>query len=66
MKTSFFLGDRLKNFCEDLFFLESTFACVLGPWSLVLGLGLGLGLEHYSKNWVSSKNKFKNNLLNRY
>ena len=58
---TFFSGDRLKNFCEDLFFffvLESTSACVLGPWpwsraflSLasrvsVLGkavLGLGLG-----------------------
>ena len=55
---TFFCGDRLKKFCEDLFFLESTCACVLGPWpwpreflSLasrrsVLGkavLGLGLG-----------------------
>ena len=56
----FFFGDRLKNFCEDLFFLflESTCACVLGPWpraflslasrvsvlgKAVLGLGLGLG-----------------------
>ena len=43
---TFFCGDRLKNFCEDLFFfleiaykflwgpffLESTHACVLGPW----------------------------------
>ena len=29
----FFFGDRLKNFCEDLFFfLESICACVLGPW----------------------------------
>ena len=35
----FVCGDRLKNFCEDLFFLESTCACVLGlglelscPW----------------------------------
>ena len=28
----FFCGDRLKNFCEDLFFLESTCACVLGSW----------------------------------
>ena len=28
----FFFGDCLKNFCEDLFFLESTCACVLGPW----------------------------------
>ena len=60
---TFFCGDRLKNFCEDLFFfLESTCACVLGPWpwpraflSLasrvsVLGkavLGLGLGLGFF-------------------
>ena len=75
-----FCGDRLKNFCEDLFFffwrspkkfcedlffllfLESTCACVFGPWpwpraflSLasrvsVLGkavLGLGLGLGFF-------------------
>ena len=56
---AFFHEDRLKNFCEDLFFfLESTCACVLGPWpwpraflslasrGSVLGkavLGLGLG-----------------------
>ena len=55
---TFFCGDRLKNFCEDLFSLESTCACVLGPrpWpraflslasrGSVLGkavLGLGLG-----------------------
>ena len=56
---TFFRGDRLKNFCEDLIFLESTCACVLGPWPpwpraflslalrvFVLGkavLGLGLG-----------------------
>ena len=32
VKTFFFFGDRLKNFCEDLFFLESTSGCVLGPW----------------------------------
>ena len=35
VKTFFFFGDRLKNFCEDLFFfffLESTCAWVLGPW----------------------------------
>ena len=32
---TFFCGDRLKNFCEDLFSLKSTCACVLG-----------LGLEH--------------------
>ena len=55
---TFFCGDRLKIFCEDLFFLESTCACVLGPWpwpraflslaSRVSVLGkavLGLGLE---------------------
>ena len=30
---TFFFWDCLKNFCEDLFFfLESTCACVLGPW----------------------------------
>ena len=56
---TFFCGDRLKNFCENLFFfLESTCACVLGSWPCpraflslasrvsVLGkavLGLGLG-----------------------
>ena len=28
----FFSGDCLKIFSEDLFFLESTCACVLGPW----------------------------------
>ena len=32
---TFFCGDSLNNFCEDLFFffffLESTRACVLGP-----------------------------------
>ena len=59
---TFFCGDRLKNFCEDLFFLESTCACVLGPWpwpraflslasrGSVLGkvvLGLGLGFFLY-------------------
>ena len=55
----FLFEDRLKNFCEDLLFffiLESTCACVLGPWpraflslasrvsvleKAVLGLGLG-------------------------
>ena len=67
----FVFGDRLKNFPEDLFFwdrlkiflktffLESTWACVLGPWpreglsSVGLSLAstsdifcvLGLGLE---------------------
>ena len=49
---TFVCGDRLKNFCEDLFFffLESTCACVLGLWpplaSRVSVLGravLGLG-----------------------
>ena len=56
----FFCGNRLKNFCKDLF-LESTCACVLGPWlwpraslslasrvsvlgKAVLGLGLGFFL----------------------
>ena len=35
---TFFRGDRLKNFCEDLFFcfLESTCACVLGLEPCVL------------------------------
>ena len=63
----FVFGDGLKNFCEDLFFfLESTCACVLGPWpwpraflSLasrvsVLGkavLGLGLGLGFFLCPW---------------
>ena len=42
----FFFGDRLKNFCEDLFFffLEST--CALCPWSLALASSIPvLGLE---------------------
>ena len=46
MKTFFFFGDRLKNFCEDLFFffLEST--CALFPWSLALASSIPvLGLE---------------------
>ena len=34
---TFFFWNRLKNFCEDLFFLESTCACACV---------LGLGLEH--------------------
>ena len=29
---TFFSGDRLKNFSEDLFFFESTCTCVPGPW----------------------------------
>ena len=36
VKTFFFFGDRLKNFCEDLFFFWRALALV----SLVLGLGL--------------------------
>ena len=42
---TFFSGDRLKNFCEDLFFfLEST--CALCPWSLALASSIPvLGLE---------------------
>ena len=67
VKTFFFFGDRLKNFCEDLFFsffLESTCACVLGPWpwpraflslaSRVSVLGkavLGLGLGFFLCPW---------------
>ena len=60
----FFVGNRLKNFCEDLFFLESTRACVLGPWpwpraflslaSRVSVLGkavLGLGLGFFLCPW---------------
>ena len=74
-----FGGDRLKNFCEELFFLEiawkifvktffffleSTCACVLGPWpwpraflslaSIVSVLGkavLGLGLGCFLCPW---------------
>ena len=26
------IGDCLKNFFEDLFFVENTCGCVLGPW----------------------------------
>ena len=74
---TFFCEDRLKNFCEDLFFfeiawkmfvktffLESTCACVLGPWpwpraflslaSRVSVLGnavLGLGLGFFLCPW---------------
>ena len=61
---TFFCGDRLKNFCEDLFFffLESTCACVLDPWpraflslaSRVSVLGkavLGLGLGFFLCPW---------------
>ena len=42
----FFFGDRLKNFCEDLFFffLEST--CALCPWPLALASSIPvLGLD---------------------
>ena len=61
---TFFSGDRLKNFCEDFFFSESSCACVLGPWpwpqaflslaSRVSVLGkvvLGLGLEFFLCPW---------------
>ena len=37
----FFRGDRLKNFCEDLFFLEHLRLC---PWSLASSIPV-LGLE---------------------
>ena len=38
---TFFRGDRLKNFCEDLFFFEiACFWRALALVSLVLGLGL--------------------------
>ena len=53
---TFYFGENLKFFFEDLFFLENTCACVRGPWphaflslasrGSVLGravLGLGLG-----------------------
>ena len=49
---TFFSGDRLKNFGEDVFFLEiawkifmPTFFCFWGALALV-SLVLGLGLEH--------------------
>ena len=61
----FFFGDRQKKFCENLFFfLESSCACVLGPWpwpraflslaSRVSVLGkavLGLGLGFFLCPW---------------
>ena len=61
----FFFGDRLKNFCEDLFFFWRALAlCVLGPWpwsraflslaSRVSVLGkavLGLGLGFFLCPW---------------
>ena len=40
MKTFFFFGDRLKNFCEDLFFF------FFGEHLRFVSLVLGLGLEH--------------------
>ena len=59
-----FRGDRLKNFCEDLFLLESTCACVLGPWlwpraflslasrgSVLEKAVLGLGLGFFLCPW---------------
>ena len=61
-----FFENRLKNFCEDLFFfsffLESACACVLGPWARaflslasrvsVLGKAvLGLGLGFFLCPW---------------
>ena len=39
---TFFFGDRLKNFCEDLFFFGEHLR--LYPWSLALSI-LVLGLE---------------------
>ena len=44
MKTFFFVGDRLKNFCEDLFFFGEHLR--LCPWSLALASSIPvLGLE---------------------
>ena len=40
VKTFFFFGDRLKNFCEDLFFF------FFGEHLRFVSLVLGLGLEH--------------------
>ena len=64
---TFFTGDRLKNFCEDLFF-ENTCICALDPWPwpraflslasrvsvlerAVLGLGLGFFLCSWPWPW---------------
>ena len=62
----FFFGDRLKNFCEDLFFFfwRALALCFLGPWpwpraflslaSRVSVLGkavLGLGLGFFLCPW---------------
>ena len=42
----FFFGDRLKNFCEDLFFFFFESTCALCPWSLALASSIPvLGLE---------------------
>ena len=64
---TFFSGDRLKNFCEDLFFFffwRALALCVLGPWpwpraflslasrASVLGKAvLGLGLGFFLCPW---------------
>ena len=64
-----FAGDRLKIFSEDLF-LESTCACVLGPWPraflslasrgsvhgrVVLGLGLEPCVLEYTSDSVTPR-----------
>ena len=42
----FFFGDRLKNFCEDLFFFFFLSTCASCPWSLALASSIPvLGLE---------------------
>ena len=47
---TFFSGDRLKNFCEDLFFLRSPEKFLWRPFFLralaLVSSVLGLGLEH--------------------
>ena len=85
---TFFRGDRLENFCEDLFFLEiawkilwrpfffsleSTCACVLGPWpwpraflsltSRVPVLGKALSLALASDFFVSLASSFVSSTL---
>ena len=46
--STFFSGDRLKNFCEDLFFffLRSPELFFFGEHLRFVSLVLGLGLEH--------------------
>ena len=44
VKTFFFFGDRLKNFCEDLFFFFLGEHLRLCPWSLASSIPV-LGLE---------------------